>query len=163
MDSFLCRLCRASIASGSDVCLFSQTVVRQNLPGRITDLLDVPIAAKDGLPQHICNKCKRKLERLEKAAEELEDFRTQASSNHTILASTRRELKRIKETSASVGVSPDTAKTCRQPEKYVLSFIDGLDASCLFVFQSHRSTAESVQNRAIHFSNVKFKVRLIGW
>jgi len=94
MDSFLCRLCRASIASGSDVCLFSQTAVRQNLPGRITDLLDVPIAAKDGLPQHICNKCKRKLERLEKAAEELEDFRTQASSNHTILASTRRELKR---------------------------------------------------------------------
>ena len=74
MDSFLCRLSRASIASGSAVCLFSQTAVRQNLPGRIRDLLDVPIAAKDGLRQHICNKCKRKLERLEKAAEELEDF-----------------------------------------------------------------------------------------
>ena len=42
MDSFLCCLCRASIASGSAVCLFSQTAVRQNLPGRITDLLDVP-------------------------------------------------------------------------------------------------------------------------
>jgi len=110
MNFFLCRLCRASIASGSAVYLFSQTAVHQNLPGRITDLLDVPIAAEDGLPQHICNICKRKLGRLEKAAEELEDFRTQASSNHTILASTRPELKRTKETSASVGVSPDTAK-----------------------------------------------------
>ena len=120
MDSFLCRLSRASIASGSAVCLFSQVAVRQNLPGRITDLLDVPIAAKDGLPQHICHKCKRKLERLEKAAEELEDFRTQASSNHTILASTRRELKRTKETSTSVGMSPDTAKSRPASKKPLL-------------------------------------------
>ena len=120
MISFLCRLCRASIASGSAVCPFSQTAVRQNLPGRITDLLDVPIAAKDSLPQHICNKCKRKLERLEKAAKELEDFRTQASSNHTILASTRRELKHTKETSASVGMSPDTAKSRPASKKPLL-------------------------------------------
>ena len=145
------------------VCLARQQSARIFQVAWDSDLLDVTIAAKDGLPQQICNKCKRKLERLEKAAEELEYFRTQASSNPTILTSTRRELKRTKETSASVGVSPDTAKTCRQPEKYVLSFIDGLDASSLFVFQSHGSTPESVQNRAIHFSNVKFKVRLIGW
>ena len=87
MDSFLCRLCRASIAGGSAVCLFSQTAVRR----------------------HVFLACHQ--------------------TRRTVLA-----------------------KTCRQPEKYVLSFVDCLDASCLFVFQSHRSTDEafqSVQNRSI--------------
>ena len=32
---------------------------------------------------------------------------------------------------ASVTERRRLAKTCRQPEKYILSFIDGLDASCL--------------------------------
>ena len=56
------------------------------------------------------------------------------------------------------------AKTCRQPEKYVLSFIDGLDASCLsFTSQKHSRGIQQRTKSSGPFSNVKFKVRLIGW
>ena len=81
--------------SNTAVSLVSHTAVQQRLSSRITDLLDVPVTQADGLPGHICRKCKRKLERLEKAAE---------------------EHKRTKETSSSIGVSPDTLKP-RLPAK----------------------------------------------
>ena len=116
MTTLLCRLCQSSSLSDVAVSLFSPTAVQQRLPGRITDLLDVPVARNDGLPGHICRKCKRKLERLEKAAEELENFRSEAKSLYSTLAMKRSELKRTKETSSSVGVSPDTLKT-RPPSK----------------------------------------------
>ena len=55
---------------------------------------------------------------MEKAAEDLENFRSQASSSYTKLRSCRRgELKRTKETSSSVGVSPDTAKNRPQSKR----------------------------------------------
>jgi hypothetical protein len=78
--------------------------------------LDIPVTRADGLPEHICRKCKRKLERLEKAAEELESFRSAAKNTFSTLALKRNELKRTKETSSSVGVSPDTLKS-RPPAK----------------------------------------------
>ena len=78
--------------SDTAVSLFSQTGIRQGLPSRIKDLLDVPVAPKDCLPEHICRKCKRKLERLERAAEELEDFRKEASSTYSTLALRQKEL-----------------------------------------------------------------------
>ena len=106
---WLCRLCQSSVSSAHAVCLFGQAATRQNLPFRISDLLGVPIAKNDSYPEHICEKCKRRLERLEKAAEDLENFRSLANSSYTKLHACRRgELKRTKETSSSVGVSPDT-------------------------------------------------------
>ena len=115
--SCLCRLCQSSVSSAHAVCLFGPTATKQNLTIRISDLLDVPIAVNDGYPEHICEKCKRRLERLEKAAEDLENFRSQASSSYNKLGTCRRgELKRTKETSSSVGISPDTAKS-RPPSK----------------------------------------------
>ena len=98
------------------VSLFSHTAKQQRLSGRITDLLDVPVTQADGLPEHICRKCKRKLERLEKAAEELESFRSEAKNTYSILSLKRNELKRTKETSSSIGVSPDTLRS-RPPAK----------------------------------------------
>ena len=99
------------------VCLFGPSANRQSLSSRISDLLDVPIAENDGYPEHVCEKCKRRLERLEKAAEDLENFRSQANSSYIKLRTCRRgELKRTKETSSSVGISPDTAKN-RPPSK----------------------------------------------
>ena len=115
--SCLCRLCQSSVPSAHAVCLFGPTAVRQSLPSRISDLLDVPVVENDGFPEHICEKCKRRLERLEKAAEDLENFTSQAKSSYTTLCTCRRgELKRTKETSSSVGISPDTAKS-RPPSK----------------------------------------------
>ena len=57
MMALLCRLCQSSSPSDTAVSLFSQTAAQQRLPGRITDLLDVPV---DCLPGHICCKCKQK-------------------------------------------------------------------------------------------------------
>ena len=66
--------------------------------------MDVPVTQADGLPGHICYKCKRKLERLEKVAEELKSFRGDAKNKYCTLALKRKELKQTKETSSSIGV-----------------------------------------------------------
>ena len=120
MESSLCRLCLVSVPSGHAVCLFSQKAEKQRLCSRITDLLGVPVAEKDGFSEHICERCKRKLERLEKAVEELTDFRCMANSSFSTMSIQRGQLKRTKETSSSIGVSPDTAKI-RPPSKKHLS------------------------------------------
>ena len=65
----LCRL--VSVPSGHAVCLFSQKAEKQRLCSRITNLLDVSVAEKDGFSEHICERCKRKLDHLKKAAVEL--------------------------------------------------------------------------------------------
>ena len=67
--SCLCHLCQSAVPSAHAVCLFGPTASRQSLPSRISDLFDVPIAENDGYPEHICEKCKRRVERLEKAVE----------------------------------------------------------------------------------------------
>ena len=92
--------------SGHAVCLFSPKAEKLRLRSRIADLLDLPAISEDGFSEHIREKCKRKLERLEKAVEELAKFRRQAKS---VLR--WGYLKRTKETSCFDGVSPDTAKS----------------------------------------------------
>ncbi len=105
----VCRLCRATIPTKHSISLFSPGGVQQRLPTRITDLLDVSVASNDGLPGHICVKCKRRLESLEKA-EDLVDFRVQATACQQVLALLARgPLKRTKESSGTF-VSPNTAK-----------------------------------------------------
>ena len=104
----MCHLCHSSVPSAH--ALSGLTATRQSLYSRISDLLDVPISVNDGYPEHIIRKkCIRRLERLEKAAEDLENFGSQVTPSYVHVAR-RGELKRTKETSSSVGVSPDTAK-----------------------------------------------------
>ena len=88
------------------VSLFSSMAVKQQLPSRIENLLDVKVAGNDGLPQHICEKCKKRVETLERATEDLGKFRSQASEIYRSLVLARGALKRTKESSASIGVSP---------------------------------------------------------
>ena len=103
----LCRLCGTTVSSFRHaVSLFSSMAVKQQLPSRIENLLDVKVAGNDGLPQHICEKCKRRVESLERATEDLGIFRSQASEIYGSLVLARGSLKRSKESSASIGVSP---------------------------------------------------------
>ena len=103
----LCRLSGTTVSSFRHaVSLFSSMVVKQQLPSRIENLLDVKVAGNDGLPQHICEKCKRRVESLERATEDLGKFRSQASEIYRSLVLARGALKRSKESSASIGVSP---------------------------------------------------------
>ena len=74
--------CQSAVPSAHAVCLFGPSATRQSLSSRISDLHDVPIAENDGYPEHVCEKCKRRLKHLEKAAEDLENFRSQVNSSY---------------------------------------------------------------------------------
>jgi len=84
-------------------------------------MLDVSVDANDGFPEleHVCEKYKRRLERLEKAAEDLELFRAQVRAWYASLRLKRSELKRSKDTS-SIDASPDTVRV-RPPSKKLLT------------------------------------------
>ena len=49
---------------------FSPTVAKQRWSSRIKDHLSVQVWLDDGPPQHVCLKCKRKLQTLERDAED---------------------------------------------------------------------------------------------
>ena len=72
MESRTCRLCKSDIAANRAISLFSPRSVQQNLSTRFTQLLGVNIHANDGLPPHVCERCRRQLERLEGAMQDLE-------------------------------------------------------------------------------------------
>ena len=109
-----CRLCR-SVVGKYAVSLRNPT---NRLAERIQDLLDVTVVLNDSMPQHICEKCKRRVESLEKAAQDLTDFRSLARATLKSFeeGEHRGPLKRTRETSGAIGVSPDTQKA-RPPSK----------------------------------------------
>ena len=112
----ICRLCRTEASTNHTAALFSNAAVKQELATRISDLLNVAVAANDGLPQHVCDKCMRRVKTLERVAEDLVDFRSQVSENYKTLTLARGPLKRVKD----AVVSPDTIKA-RPPSKKLLS------------------------------------------
>ena len=63
------------------------------------------IASDDGLPQHVCMKCCRNVEGLERAVKDLEEFRQLASKSYTELSKSVRR-KRNKE-SGGASVTPE--------------------------------------------------------
>ena len=103
-----CRLCCSVISSHQYVCLLTASSIHNKWPARIQDILEVSVSTDDGLPQHIYSVCKKRLEVLEQAALDLVDFQRQARDAFASLS--KRPPKHTKETSGSVGVSPDTAR-----------------------------------------------------
>ena len=57
-DTRVCRLCRALVPSKRAVSLFTTIGVQEQWSKRIESLLNVPVAASDGLSGYICLKCK---------------------------------------------------------------------------------------------------------
>lgn len=103
----VCRLCGTVVDSKRAVALFKGPGVRQNLPSRISKLIDIPEPAPDDLlPPTICEKCKGLISSLEKALVDLNRLKDIAARS---LLKTR-GMKRTKETSGEVGVSPDTIR-----------------------------------------------------
>ena len=103
-------LCGTTLLPKHAVNLFGHAAVKTQLSSRPEDLLGVRVAVNDGLPQHICERCKRRVETLERAVADLERFSSQVRESYEILLLTRAPLKRTKESSASIGVSPDTIR-----------------------------------------------------
>ena len=119
MVASLCRLCRTTLLPKHAVNLFGHAAVKTQLSSRTEDLLGIRVAENDGLPQHICERCKRRVETLERAVADLEGFRSQARDSYDLLLLTRAPLKRTKESSASIGVSPDTIRARPPPKKHL--------------------------------------------
>lgn len=115
-----CRLCLSNVLSNHRVSLMSKTGKKQDWIQRIVNLLGVQVASDDSLPQHICAKCCRRVEKLEKCAIDLESFQLQASQSYKTLLDQRSQSeshKRPKETSgAAVDLTPDTLRE-RPPAK----------------------------------------------
>ena len=109
------HLCQGSVPSSHAVCLYNPGSVQQKLPGRSAGMLDVSVDANDVFPEHVCEKCKCRLEHLERAAEDLESFRAQVRASYL----KRSELKGSKDTS-SIDASPDTVRV-RPPSKKLLT------------------------------------------
>ena len=67
MAIYLCNLWRASVFAKHALAIFTPLAVQQNFASRIDDLLDVEVLLNDGMPQRNCEKCKYRLETLEKS------------------------------------------------------------------------------------------------
>lgn len=112
--SCVCRLCQSDASVNNSISLFSKSSIQKNWAARISDLLLVDMATPNGgLPSQFCSKCCRRIERLEKAASDLAEFKKQARECCRAFQLSR---KRTKETSSDVGITPDTAKA-RPPIK----------------------------------------------
>ena len=112
----VCRLCSSRVPSNRRISFFSPTGLRERWASRVSRLLVVTVDCNDGLPGFMCEICKRRLNSLEKSAEDLENFREQAKRSRELFSS-RETLKRSKETSSDF-VSPDTRKE-KPPSKRI--------------------------------------------
>ena len=112
----LCRLCGTECSSKHSWSLTSDSSVKKQLLQRIKYLIDVCIELKDGLSNHICRQCKRKFENLERAADDLRKFKSMVREVNASI-STCSSLKRNKETSGVVNVSPDTSNLRPAPKR----------------------------------------------
>lgn len=111
-DIRVCRLCKTRIDKQVAVALFSSNDSKQRWAPRISVLLDVPEPSPaDMLPAHICGKCRTRIVSLEKALSDLAMFKQLARASLD-----GRGVKRTRDTSGSVGVSPDTIRQ-RPPSK----------------------------------------------
>ena len=72
--------------------------------------------ANDGLPQHIRGKYKRRVETLERSAENFKQFKLLARDNYRNLSSSG-SLKRTKESSGVTGFSSDAVRVRPRPRK----------------------------------------------
>ena len=92
-----CRLCNENVSAKRMTRLFSDKSSEQGWPRRIFDLLDIPVRPDDNLSSLVCSKCITRVKSLEIASVDLKAFKR----------SVRSSLKRSKETTGEVGVSPN--------------------------------------------------------
>lgn len=109
-SSRTCRLCRSLVGANRALHLFTSKGVSKGLAGRITKLLEVPVASDDRLPPYVCETCIKRITRMEKALDDLAAFKDMARCSLSALDKTRQPIKRTKETSGEIGVSPNTLK-----------------------------------------------------
>ena len=111
----VCRFCRDRTCANNAISLFSKSGYKQKLPARISTLLEISLTEDDDLPKHICQKCKRRLESLERSALDLKNFKELVIKHSA--SSMRGPLKRTKETSGASNISPSTLRARPSPKR----------------------------------------------
>ena len=96
-SSSICRLCQTAAAATGVVAIFSLKGKETRLAQRISQVLDICVCANDDLPGCICMKCSRRIETLERSAENLKKFKILALDSYTTL-SFRGPKERTKDT-----------------------------------------------------------------
>ncbi len=116
MATVCCRFCCTCLDATRRYSLFSAKESLEDLPGRFSSLLQLPVARGDGLSGYYCRKCVRRLCSVEKT---IEDMRSLAKSSYSkagyisgpSTSPTAREnsRKRVKDTSGEKA-SPHTTQ-----------------------------------------------------
>ena len=107
----VCRLCVQSTAPQKAMSLFSKKSVEHDWAWRVSSLLEVPVAREDHLPAYNISAINaRPGYYLEKVLADLQSFKLSAKSalQHFTARPPVVSLKRAKQTSGNIGVSPDT-------------------------------------------------------
>lgn len=108
----VCRFCLQTVDIKHAAGLFTPKAVLEDLPGRMSRLLQVPVRADENLSEYTCRGCKSATLAVEKKLQELRD-KAQSSYREAEQAPGR---KRTKDTSSGPGISPATA-TLQPPHK----------------------------------------------
>ncbi len=110
-SEFVCRLCcsTAAIKNRRYKQLFSSKSLQENIPGRLSIVLDLPVSDSDGLSKIVCLICMKKVESIE-AFRLLarHSYQKQAAKLGSPVRSAPK--KRTKDTSGS-GASPFTVSS----------------------------------------------------
>ena len=75
----VCRLCCSSSSSTRCSALFSKEAIQRDLPGRLSNLLQLPVSDSDGLSSYLCRSCMGKFTTVES---KLESFRSMAKAGY---------------------------------------------------------------------------------
>lgn len=129
----VCRFCRSVVDQTKAINLFTSTSALKRWAPRLTGLLGIPVEKNDKISSYMCKQCSARVESLEKSVKDLAAFRAMAKcsldrvvgplkqssgSGHVGASpgSVGGPLKRAKETSGIVGVSPDTVRERPRPK-----------------------------------------------
>ena len=114
METRSCRLCGGAADYKHCVALFSPLNTKNDLVGRMSSMLEVPIHQNDGRPTVICRRCMSKFTAVER---DLKALKQKALVSYDSFDKENESRKRAKSTSGSV-VSPFTASV-RPPAKRI--------------------------------------------
>ena len=134
----LCRLCGNEEDKKHMLSLKSRSAMEEGLPQRMSHLLGIDFCINlHKFPTSVCRSCKRQFDHIEKALTKLETFKAMARRSMAFFE-TRSCLKRTKQCSGTIGVSPEMLRvrpaSKRQPlsSRREINFCNG-KALCIII------------------------------
>lgn len=113
-----CRFCLQKVQSKHCVDIFTPSSVRNNLPGILSSIFDLPVSQSTQISSYVCQTCRNRSNSLHN---KLLAMRSMGHKSYQIAlgssAVIKHGQKRPKDTSSGLDISPDTQKS--QPPRKV--------------------------------------------